>query len=79
MLFLNRRELFPVQLVLREILILNDATGVMGGAVAQGDRLQVGETIKYATAVVATLPVLLIYPFVQKYFVQGVMIGAIKG
>jgi putative aldouronate transport system permease protein len=79
MLFLNRRELFPVQLVLREILILNDTASVMGGMVAQGDQIQIGETIKYATAVVATLPVLLIYPFVQKYFVQGIMIGAIKG
>ncbi|GHV05091.1 putative ABC transporter permease protein YtcP [Spirochaetia bacterium] len=79
MIFLNKRELFPVQLVLREILILNDTAGVMGGSVSQGDQMQVGETIKYATAVVATIPILLVYPFVQKYFVKGVMIGAIKG
>ena len=79
MLFLNRRELFPVQLILREILILNDTSGVMGGAVSQGERIQVGETIKYATAVVATVPILVVYPFVQRYFVQGIMIGAIKG
>jgi putative aldouronate transport system permease protein len=79
MIFLNRRTLFPVQLILREILILNDTAGVMGGVVSQGDQIQVGETIKYATAVVATLPILLIYPFVQRYFVQGIMIGAIKG
>ena len=79
MLFISKRELFPVQLILREILILNDTSGVMGSAVAQGDRVQVGETIKYATAVVATVPILLVYPFVQRYFVQGIMIGAIKG
>jgi putative aldouronate transport system permease protein len=79
MIFLNKRELFPVQLILREILILNDATGVMGGAVAQGDQIQIAETIKYATAVVATLPILMVYPFVQRYFVKGIMIGAIKG
>jgi putative aldouronate transport system permease protein len=79
MIFLNKRELFPVQLVLREILILNDTAGVMGGSVSQGEQMQVGETIKYATAVVATIPILLVYPFVQKYFVKGVMIGAIKG
>jgi putative aldouronate transport system permease protein len=79
MIFLNKRELFPVQLILREILILNDATGAMGGAVAQGDQMQMGETIKYATAVVATLPILLVYPFVQRYFVQGIMSGAVKG
>jgi putative aldouronate transport system permease protein len=79
MLFLNRRELFPVQLVLREILILNDTGSVISGVVAQGDQIQIAETIKYATAIVATLPILLVYPFVQKYFVQGIMIGAIKG
>jgi putative aldouronate transport system permease protein len=79
MLFLNNRELFPVQLVLREILVLNDTAGVIGGAVSQGDQMQIGETIKYATAVVATIPILLVYPFVQRYFVSGIMIGAIKG
>ena len=79
MLFLNRRDLFPVQLILREILILHDTSGVIGGALAQGDQIQVGETIKYATAVVATIPILMVYPFVQRYFVQGIMIGAIKG
>ena len=79
MIFLNKRNLYPVQLILREILILNDSAGVMGGVVTQGDQIIVGETIKYATAVVATVPILLVYPFVQRYFVQGIMIGAIKG
>jgi len=79
MIFLSKRELFPVQLILREILILSDTSGVISGSVAQGEQVQVGETIKYATAVVATIPILLIYPFVQRYFVQGIMIGAIKG
>ena len=80
MIFLNRRHLFPVQLILREILILNDTAGVMGGGVVvQGEQIMVGETVKYATAVVATIPILLVYPFVQRYFVQGIMIGAIKG
>jgi len=79
MIFLNKRTLYPVQLILREILILNDTAGIMGGVISQGDQIMVGETIKYATAVVATLPILLVYPFVQRYFVQGIMIGAIKG
>jgi putative aldouronate transport system permease protein len=79
MIFLNDRRLFPVQLILREILILNDTTGMMGGNVAQAEQIQVGETIKYATAIVATVPVLAIYPFVQRYFVKGIMIGAVKG
>ena len=79
MIFLGDRKLYPVQLILREILILNDTNRLMGGAVAQGEQVQVGETIKYATAVVATAPVLAIYPFVQRYFVKGIMIGAVKG
>ena len=79
MIFLSNRRLFPVQLILREILILNDTSAMMGGAVPQGEQMQVGETIKYATAVVATVPILMLYPFVQRYFVKGIMIGAIKG
>jgi putative aldouronate transport system permease protein len=47
-------------------------------SVSTMDKEPIGETIKYATIVVATLPILFIYPFLQKYFVQGVMIGAIK-
>ena len=79
MIFLSDRKLYPVQLILREILILNDTNRLMGGAVAQAEQVQVGETIKYATAIVATVPVLAIYPFVQRYFVKGIMIGALKG
>ena len=43
------------------------------------DREQLGETIKYATIIVTTLPILCVYPFLQKYFVKGMMIGAVKG
>jgi putative aldouronate transport system permease protein len=43
------------------------------------DKEPVGQTVKYATIIVATLPVLSIYPFLQKYFVKGIMIGALKG
>lgn len=80
MLFINKRTMFPLQLLLREILILNSTDSMLAAsAVTQGDQIPVGETIKYATIVVATLPILCIYPFIQKYFVKGVMIGAIKG
>lgn len=77
MIYLRSRELFPLQLILREILVLNDTSNMMTNVVG-GDRMPVGETIKYATIVVATIPILLLYPFLQKYFVKGVMIGAIK-
>jgi len=77
MIFFNRRELFPLQLILREILILNSFDAMVTGA-AVADEVQIGETIKYATVVIATVPILFIYPFLQKYFVKGIMIGAIK-
>ena len=76
--FLRKRELFPLQLILREILIMND-TAAMDSSGSVGDAEMIGETIKYATIIVSTLPVLMLYPFLQKYFVKGVMIGAIKG
>ncbi|MBU5671309.1 carbohydrate ABC transporter permease [Paenibacillus brevis] len=78
MIYLRDRELWPLQLVLREILISNSTDEMMSGTVAQ-DRAAIGETIKYATIMVATLPILLVYPFLQKYFVKGVMVGALKG
>ena len=74
MLFLRDKTQYPLQLILRQILIQNDTADMTAGA----DYL-ISETIQYATVVVATLPILCIYPFVQKYFVKGVMIGAIKG
>jgi putative aldouronate transport system permease protein len=76
-LYIRDRNLYPLQLVLREILIQN-STDSMTTAAAMGDKEAIGESVKYATVMVATLPILFIYPFLQKYFVKGVMIGAIK-
>lgn len=76
MIFINKRELFPLQLILREILIANDTTFMTN--VSTGDDFMIGETIKYAVIVVATLPILAMYPFLQKYFVKGMMIGSLK-
>jgi putative aldouronate transport system permease protein len=77
LIYLRDRELFPLQLVLREILISN-STDSMTTSAAAGDRLDIGITIKYATVIISTLPILCLYPFLQKYFVKGVMIGALK-
>lgn len=78
MIYLRDREKYPLQLVLREILIQNDTTNMVNdlSSIEQGS---IAETIKYAIIVVSTVPILCIYPFLQKYFVKGVMIGAIKG
>lgn len=78
LIYLRTRDLYPLQLILREILITNSTDSMMT-AVGGGDKMPIGETIKYATIIVATIPILLLYPFLQKYFVKGVMIGAIKG
>jgi putative aldouronate transport system permease protein len=75
--YIHSRDLYPLQLVLREILITSNVES-MTTSVSTGDAFQVGQTIKYATIVVATLPILVIYPFLQKYFVKGALIGAIK-
>lgn len=78
LIYLRTRDLYPLQLILREILITNSTDSMMTG-VGGADKMPIGETIKYATIIVATVPILLLYPFLQKYFVKGVMIGAIKG
>lgn len=77
MIYLNNEKLYPLQVILREILCRNQAFegGVSGGDSAQ----QLADLIKYAVIIVSTLPLLIIYPFIQKYFEKGVMIGALKG
>lgn len=76
LLYLRDRAKYPLQMILREILIQNDSS--MANA-ATTDNEMIGLGIRYATMVVATLPIMCLYPFLQKYFVKGVMIGAVKG
>ena len=74
---LRNRELYPLQVILREILIQNSA--MASSAAFDGvDASEVSETIKYATIIVATVPVLCVYPFLQKYFAKGVLLGSLK-
>ncbi|MBB6671840.1 carbohydrate ABC transporter permease [Cohnella nanjingensis] len=77
LIYLRDRNLYPLQLVLQEILITNSTDSMMS-SVADVDKGLLQETIKYATIIVATVPVLLLYPFLQRYFVKGVMLGSIK-
>jgi len=76
MLYIQDRNKFPLQLILREILITNDTSSM---ANTMSDVTLIAETIKYALIIVTTGPILLLYPFLQKYFVKGVLIGAVKG
>lgn len=78
MIYLQDRTKYPLQLFLREILVANNSDSMTQGA-GTNARAALKEIIKYSTIVVSTLPILAIYPFVQKYFVNGVMIGAVKG
>lgn len=76
LLYLKDRAMYPLQMVLREVLIQSDISNMAGSS---GDVEIIGDGLKYATMVVATLPIMCLYPFLQKYFVKGVMIGAVKG
>lgn len=77
LIYLRDKDLYPLQLVLQGILISNNTDSMMN-SVADVDKGLIQETIKYATIIVATVPILLLYPFLQRYFVKGVMLGSIK-
>jgi putative aldouronate transport system permease protein len=80
LIYLNDEKLYPLQLILRNILIQNEASAMM---ISDLDSLaakqRISELIKYGVIIVASLPLLIAYPFVQKHFVKGVMIGGVKG
>lgn len=76
--YLRDNDKLPIQNIMRSILIAN--SNVLNSAAAESDQVNLfAESIKYATIILTTAPILCIYPFVQKYFVKGVMIGAVKG
>lgn len=77
MIFLQNEELYPLQLVLKEILVASESTvGGSGETILEQYRL--ANQLKYVSVIVSSLPVLMLFPFVQKYFAQGVMIGSLK-
>lgn len=80
LIYLNSEKLYPLQIVLRQILIMNqvdvgDLVDVEGLIARQG----LADLLKYSLIVVSTAPILCVYPFIQKYFIKGIMIGSIKG
>ncbi|CAH1210133.1 MULTISPECIES: carbohydrate ABC transporter permease [Paenibacillus] len=85
MVLLQDRDKFPLQLLMKEILVANDSSattmGSAGGVVidSAGSSTAYRELVKYCTIVVSTIPILMVYPFLQKYFVKGVYVGSIKG
>lgn len=83
LIYLNNDQLYPLQIFLRNILILEDMTDMMGADSETIEmlmrRIELKEAMKFGIIVLSSLPMLILYPFLQKYFVKGVMIGAIKG
>lgn len=82
MIYLRDREKFPIQLILRSILSLSrvdpkDIQGIDGEAMAQ--MIGAADVLKYGLIVISTVPILCVYPFIQKYFEKGVMVGSVKG
>ena len=81
MIYLSDTSKYPLQLVLREILVLQEmSTNVnnLDDAALQNEA-NIAAIMKYAVMIVATLPLIIVYPFMQRFFVQGVMIGSVKG
>jgi putative aldouronate transport system permease protein len=76
--FMRTRSKFPLQLILREILIATDSMAMTTSIANSGDREAASESIRYAAIMIATVPILCFYPFVQRFFVQGVILGAVK-
>lgn len=80
MIYLKRADLYPLQLVLRDILVQNEVNiEMLGDAKTAAARQGLRELLKYSLIVVTSVPLLIVYPFLQKFFVKGVMIGSIKG
>lgn len=86
LIYLNEEAKYPLQMILRQILVLQEMSAETTGAAvnssvaaALNNKAEVASLIKYAVIIVSTLPVIIVYPFLQRYFVQGVMIGSVKG
>ncbi|OPH56944.1 sugar ABC transporter permease [Paenibacillus ferrarius] len=78
LIYIRNKDLYPLQLVLREVLMVSQADAVDSN-VGLESKVLLAESIKYVVIIISSLPVLLMYPFVQKHFVKGVMIGSLKG
>ncbi len=79
MLYLTDKAKYPLQLVLKNILVSSQPDATLAGLTNRVELYQQTEMLKYALVVVSSLPMIMLYPFVQKHFVQGIMVGSIKG
>jgi putative aldouronate transport system permease protein len=86
LIYLSDKTMYPLQMVLREILVLQDMSSNSIGSNMTSDmaelmfsKQQLAAVIKYGVMIVSTLPIIVAYPFLQKYFVKGMMVGSVKG
>ena len=79
LIYLRDRSRSPLQIILREILVMNVSAGESEVLETDMSKFYVSETLKYAVIIVSSLPMLILYPFLQRFFIKGIMIGAIKG
>jgi putative aldouronate transport system permease protein len=81
LLYIQDTKKLPLQMILRQIVVNNDGSAMAGGGSSNrsGEDMHTRMLLKYATIIVSVLPIICVYPFLQKYFTKGVMIGAVKG
>ncbi len=79
LMFMGEQNKMPLQVILRNIVLSNQASSVLSSGADMIERQKLAEQLKYGVIVVSTLPLMVVYPFVQKYFAKGVMVGAVKG
>ncbi|QIW54992.1 ABC transporter permease subunit [Lactococcus raffinolactis] len=83
LIYLSDKTMYPLQMVLREILVLQDLSSNSDVSASTAEMLhikqQLVQVIKYGVMLVSTLPIIIVYPFLQRYFVKGVMVGSLKG
>ena len=79
LLYINTTSKYPLQLILRNILVMNDSTGMAMNLTEQMSRQAMKNLMQYSLIIVSSVPVMILYPFIQKYFVKGIMMGSIKG
>ena len=81
MVYLSTRSKFPLQLILRELLLTSEGGSDINnwGGIASEDRITALEAMRFSTIILSAVPIIVLYAFVQKYFVKGVMVGSLKG
>lgn len=77
--YVTNSDLHPLQMIMKKILVNNDMNSIGTGSLGEEEQALLAEALKYTTIVVSSLPILIVYPFFQKFFQKGVMVGGLKG